>query len=379
MRYNLGKLNFELSDIRSFFSFIKDNIKVDKPLVFGLIIISLFGLFILYSAVSGDSDVWRSQIFRILIAIFAMLFVAQIPSDVLLRWAPWIYLISLVILSLVLFQGEIGQGAQRWLDIGIRFQPSEIMKIAVPMMVAWYLHDKVLPPNLWQLLIILSMVFIPTYLIAKQPDLGTSLLIASSGLLVIFLSGISIKSIISMMLLAIPGSIFLWKNMYEFQRQRVIMLFNPESDALGSGYNIIQSKIAIGSGGVFGKGWLNGTQSQLEFLPEKNTDFIFAVIGEELGLLGALSLLFLYILVIGRGIYIAAQARDTFSRLLAGSISITFFIYVFVNTAMVTGLIPVVGVPLPLISYGGSSMVSLMIGFGILMSIQSHQKLIVQK
>ena len=167
--------------------------------------------------------------------------------------------------------------------------------------------------------------------------------------------------------------------MYEFQRQRVIMLFNPESDALGSGYNIIQSKIAIGSGGVFGKGWLNGTQSQLEFLPEKNTDFIFAVIGEELGLLGTLSLLFLYILVIGRGIYIAAQARDTFSRLLAGSISITFFIYVFVNTAMVTGLIPVVGVPLPLISYGGSSMVSLMIGFGILMSIQSHQKLIVQK
>ena len=165
MRYNLGKLNFELSDIRSFFSFIKDNIKVDKPLVFGLIIISLFGLFILYSAVSGDSDVWRSQIFRILIAIFAMLLVAQIPSDVLLRWAPWIYLISLVILSLVLFQGEIGQGAQRWLDIGIRFQPSEIMKIAVPMMVAWYLHDKVLPPNLWQLLIILSMFFIQTYLI----------------------------------------------------------------------------------------------------------------------------------------------------------------------------------------------------------------------
>ena len=355
-------------------------IHVDFILLFLVFILCSCGLVLLYSASGQNIDLVYSQMIKLFIALLCMILIAQFPPENLDRLSISLYIFGIILLLFVIAFGDIGKGAQRWLDLKIvRFQPSELMKIAVPMMVAWYLHDKVLPPNLWQLLIILSMVFIPTYLIAKQPDLGTSLLIASSGLLVIFLSGISIKSIISMMLLAIPGSIFLWKNMYEFQRQRVMMLFNPESDALGSGYNIIQSKIAIGSGGVFGKGWLNGTQSQLEFLPEKTTDFIFAVIGEELGLLGTLSLLFLYILVIGRGIYIAAQARDTFSRLLAGSISITFFIYVFVNTAMVTGLIPVVGVPLPLISYGGSSMVSLMIGFGILMSIQSHQKLIVQK
>ncbi len=349
---------------------------IDGPLLGGLLLISGFGLVVLYSAVGGNMDLWISQCVRLGIALVALLAVAQLPPDLLRRWSPWGYLLGLTLLSLVLLLGEVGQGAQRWLDLGVRFQPSEIMKIAVPMMAAWVLHDRPLPPRGLQLLVIGALIAVPALMIGMQPDLGTALLIAAAGFLVLVLAGLSMRLMLALGVLSIPGAMVLWHFMQDYQRQRVLTLLDPEADPLGAGYNIIQSKIAIGSGGLFGKGWTNGSQAQLEFLPERDTDFIFAVMGEELGLLGALSLLGLYVFVVGRGLYIAIQARDSYSRLLAGSISLTFFVYVFVNTAMVTGLVPVVGVPLPLVSFGGTSMVTLMAGFGILMSIHTHKKLL---
>jgi len=351
-------------------------LNIDGPLFVGLLLICILGLFVLYSAVGENNRLLLNQIIRLSVAIVAMLMVAQLPPDFLRRWTPWTYLAGLTLLLLVLTIGEIGQGARRWLDLGIRFQPSEAMKLAVPMMTAWFLHDRQLPPRASDLLIIALLIAVPTYLIARQPDLGTSLLIAASGVIVIVLAGISFRLIAGLGALAIPGALVLWNFMQDYQKQRVLTLFNPDSDPLGAGYNIIQSKIAIGSGGLFGKGWTNGSQAHLEFLPERDTDFIFAVLGEEFGLFGVLTLLTLYMFVIGRGLYIAVQAHDTYSRLLAGSISLTFLVYVFVNTAMVTGLVPVVGVPLPLVSFGGTSMVTLMAGFGILMSIHSHRKLL---
>ncbi len=349
---------------------------IDGPLLWGLLLICAVGLVVLYSAVGENMRLWLSQVVRLSVALVAMLIVAQIPPDFLRRWTPWGYLAGLVLLVLVLVTGEVGQGARRWLDLGIRFQPSEIMKLAVPMMAAWYLHDRQMPPRFTQILIIGVIIVVPTVLIARQPDLGTSLLIAASGIIVIVLAGLSIRLMIALAVLSVPGAYVLWQFMQDYQKQRVLTLLNPDSDPLGAGYNIIQSKIAIGSGGMFGKGWTNGSQAHLEFLPERDTDFIFAVMGEEFGLLGVLTLIGLYIFVVGRGLYIAIQAHGTYSRLLAGSISLTFFVYVFVNTAMVTGLVPVVGVPLPLVSFGGTSMVTLMAGFGILMSIHSHRKLL---
>ncbi len=349
---------------------------IDGPLLGGLLLISALGLVVLYSAVGESMRLWMNQLIRLGVALVAMIIVAQIPPGFLRRWTPWAYFGGLVLLGLVLLTGEVGQGAKRWLDLGIRFQPSEIMKLAVPMMAAWYLHDRQMPPRFSQILIIAVIIVVPTVLIARQPDLGTALLIAASGIIVIVLAGLSIRLMIALAALSIPGAYGLWQFMQDYQKQRVLTLLDPDSDPLGAGYNIIQSKIAIGSGGLFGKGWTNGSQAQLEFLPERDTDFIFAVMGEELGLLGVLSLIVLYVFVVGRGLYIAVQAPDTYSRLLAGSISLTFFVYVFVNTAMVTGLIPVVGVPLPLVSFGGTSMVTLMAGFGILMSIHSHRKLL---
>jgi rod shape determining protein RodA len=349
---------------------------IDGPLLSGLLLICALGLVVLYSAVGESMRLWLNQVVRLGVAVVAMLIVAQMPPDFLRRWTPWGYFGGLLLLVLVLTTGEASQGARRWLDLGIRFQPSEIMKLAVPMMTAWYLHDRQIPPRFGQLLIVVVLIAVPTVLIARQPDLGTSLLIAASGVLVIILAGLPIRLMVGMGILAIPGALVLWNYMQDYQKQRVLTLLNPDSDPLGAGYNIIQSKIAIGSGGLFGKGWTNGSQAQLEFLPERDTDFIFAVMGEELGLLGVLALLTLYMFVIGRGLYIAIQAHDTYARLLAGSISLTFFVYVFVNTAMVTGLVPVVGIPLPLVSFGGTSMVTLMAGFGILMSIHSHRKLL---
>jgi rod shape determining protein RodA len=358
------------------FGMLLRRLHIDGPLVVGLLLICGAGLFVLYSAVGESNRLLINQVVRLGVAFVAMLIVAQLPPDFLRRWTPWGYLAGLVLLVLVLTKGDVGQGARRWLDIGIRFQPSEAMKLGVPMMAAWFLHDRQIPPRIGHLAVIAVMIIVPTILIARQPDLGTALLIAASGIIVIILAGMSIRLMIGLGVAAIPGAMILWTFMQDYQKQRVLTLLNPDSDPLGAGYNIIQSKIAIGSGGLFGKGWTNGSQAQLEFLPERDTDFIFAVLGEEFGLLGVLTLLTLYMFVIGRGLYIAVQAHDTYSRLLAGSISLTFMVYVFVNTAMVTGLVPVVGVPLPLVSFGGTSMVTLMAGFGILMSIHSHRKLL---
>ncbi|NNF40904.1 MAG: rod shape-determining protein RodA [Woeseiaceae bacterium] len=349
---------------------------IDGPLLTGLLLISAFGLFILYSAVGESTTLLMNQVARLCVAFIALFAVAQLSPDFLRRWTPWGYLAGVILLLLVLLTGEVGQGARRWLDLGIRFQPSEAMKLGVPMMAAWYLHERQMPPAPLQLLVIALMIFVPTVMIAQQPDLGTALLIAAAGIIVVILAGMSFRLILGLGILAIPGAFALWTVMKDYQKQRVLTLLNPDSDPLGAGYNIIQSKIAIGSGGLFGKGWTNGSQAHLEYLPERDTDFIFAVLGEEFGLLGVLTLLVLYMFVIGRGLFIAVQAQGTFSRLLAGSISLTFLVYVFVNTAMVTGLIPVVGVPLPLVSFGGTSMVTLMAGFGILMSIHSHRKLL---
>ena len=349
---------------------------LDGWLLVGIVGVLLISLLALYSAEGQKLGELLDQVVRMLVAFTALLVMAQISLTWLRRGAPAVYALGLVLLILVLATGEIGKGAQRWLDLGVRFQPAEIMKLGVPLLLCWLLYERPLPPSFGLLLVVLLTVLIPVGMIAIQPDLGTAILIALSGAVVIFLAGLGWRYIVAAGVLTGAAMPALWLVMHDYQRKRVLTLLDPESDPLGAGYHIIQSKIAIGSGGLFGKGWLNGTQGQLEFLPERHTDFIFAVIGEEFGLLGALALLSLYLFIVGRGLYIAAGAPDTFSRLLAGSLSITFFFYVFVNTAMVMGMIPVVGVPLPLVSAGGTAMVTLMAGFGILMSIQTHRKLV---
>ncbi|MFQ5634070.1 MAG: rod shape-determining protein RodA [Gammaproteobacteria bacterium] len=352
---------------------------VDGALLTGILAILAVGLAGLYSAVGQNSAMLVNQGLRILAALAAMLIMAQVEPVFLRRASPWIYGAGLVLLILVLVTGDVGKGAQRWLDLGIRFQPSEIMKLGLPLMLAQVFHERPLPPSFSLILVALSLILVPVALIAIQPDLGTAILIVLSGATVIFLAGIGAGYIIGAAATAVGSIPILWYFvMHAYQKERVLTLLNPDSDPLGAGYHIIQSKIAIGSGGLFGKGWLNGSQGQLEFLPERSTDFIFAVIGEEFGLLGVLTILLIYLFIVGRGLYIAAMAQGTFSRLLAGGISLTFFFYIFVNTAMVTGLLPVVGVPLPLISAGGTSMVTLLAGFGILMSIQTHRKLLAQ-
>ena len=352
---------------------------VDGPLLIGLMLVCGLGMVVLYSAGGQDSSLIVRQVTRLAVAMGAMLLIAQVPPNYLRMWAPWLFLAGTALLVAVLVTGQIGKGAQRWLNLGFfRFQPSELMKLGVPMMAAWFLHRRRLPPSLTELLVLAVIVLVPTLLIARQPDLGTSLLIASSGIFVVLLAGLRFRMMFSLAVMALGALPLLWHFMRDYQRQRVLTLLNPESDPLGSGYHIIQSKIAIGSGGVFGKGWLNGSQAKLEFLPESSTDFIFAVLGEEFGLMGQLVLILLYLFIVARGLYIASQGQDTFSRLLAGSISLTFFVYFFVNMGMVSGLLPVVGVPLPLVSYGGTSMVTLMAGFGILMSIHTHRKLLPQ-
>lgn len=354
-----------------------DFIHLDLPLLVGLLLLCGFGLIVLYSASGQDLGQVQRQLVRLGFAFGIMVAVAQIHPATLKRWSPWLYLVGIGLLVAVLVFGHIGKGAQRWLNLGfIRFQPSEMVKLAVPMMIAWFLSEKALPPDWKRMIFSLLMIVIPVLLIFKQPDLGTSLLVASAGIFALFLAGISWKTITAS--LASLGALApaLWFFMKDYQRQRVLTFMNPESDPLGSGYHIIQSKIAIGSGGIYGKGWLNGTQSHLEFLPERHTDFIFAVLAEEFGFIGIVILLMLYLLIIFRGLYIASRGQDTYSRLLGGSLILVFFVYLFVNTGMVSGILPVVGVPLPLISYGGTSLVTLMAGFGILMSIHTHRKLL---
>ncbi|WP_292756200.1 rod shape-determining protein RodA [Methylophaga sp. UBA2689] len=349
---------------------------MDGFLILGILTLLLFSSVVLYSSGGEDVGLLLRQGVRMAIAITVMIILAQIHPDRFKDVAFWIYAVGLLMLIAVLLFGTIGKGAQRWLDLGFfRFQPSEIMKLAVPLVVAVYLADRPLPPSFVRMFFALVMIAVPALLIAKQPDLGTALLIASSGLIVVFLSGVSWRLIMSFLALAAAAAPVLWYLMHDYQRRRVMTLFNPESDPLGAGYHIIQSKIAIGSGGLQGRGWLQGTQSHLEFLPERSTDFIFAVIAEEFGLIGLTLLITVYLLITARGLYIAAQAQLSYMKLLAGSIAITFLVYVFVNVGMVTGLLPVVGVPLPLISYGGTSMVTLLAGFGILMSIHTHRRM----
>jgi rod shape determining protein RodA len=349
---------------------------VDLPLLIGLLAITVYGLIVLYSASGQDWHYLKRQGVFFLLAYGVMFTVAQVRLQTMEYWSPWIFAGGVVLLVLVLYMGVGAKGAQRWLSIGgFRFQPSEILKLAVPLMVATYLSRRLLPPKLHHVIAVLALIAIPTLLIMRQPDLGTSLLIAASGLLVLFFAGLRWRYILSAIGILLAASWPIWNFVLRgYQKQRILTLFNPEEDKLGAGWNIIQSKTAIGSGGLYGKGWTNGTQSQLNFLPESHTDFIIAVLAEEFGLTGVLLLLALYAWVIVRGLWIAANAQDTFGRLLAGSITFTFFVYIFVNIGMVSGLLPVVGVPLPLVSHGGTSIVTLMMGFGILMAISTERR-----
>ena len=351
---------------------------LDLPLLVGISVLLLLGLFVVYSA-GGQSDALViKQAKRIGVAFIAMIVVAQIPPSVYEKWAVPVFVVGILMLVAVLLVGTVGKGAQRWLNLGfMQFQPSEIMKLVVPIMTARFISQYDLPAKAPQIIATFILMLIPTLLIAKQPDLGTSLLIASSGIFVIFLAGMSWKLIMICLGLASAFAPVLWMFLMKpYQKQRVLTFLDPEKDPLGSGYHIIQSKIAIGSGGIEGKGWLQGTQSQLEFLPERHTDFIFAVFSEEFGLIGVSILLLVYLAIVMRGLWIAVNAQQAFTKLLAGSLTLTFFVYVFVNIGMVSGLLPVVGVPLPLVSYGGTSMVTLMAGFGILMAISTNRRFI---
>lgn len=348
---------------------------IDTPLFIGLILACALSFLILYSASGQNTTVLIRQATRIGVAFVLMIVLAHINPRQFYRHSALLYVFGILLLIAVLVVGLVGKGAQRWLDLGFfRFQPSEMIKITTPMMIAWFLSGYSLPPKPKQLILAGLMITIPTVLIAKQPDLGTSLLVASSGATVLFFAGLSRRFMMATCAVLASLTPVLWHFMKDYQKGRVLTLLNPEADPMGRGYHIIQSKIAIGSGGVHGKGWLGSTQSKLDFLPESSTDFIFAVFAEEFGLLGCLGLLILYLLIISRCLYIAVQAQDTYNRLLAGSLTFTFFVYVFVNIGMVIGILPVVGIPLPLISYGGTSMVTLLAGFGILMSIHTHRK-----
>lgn len=350
---------------------------LDPLLLLLLLVLTGAGMVILFSGSNADMETVERQGIRLGLAFLVMFAFAQIDPAVYRRWGPWIYFLGIVALIGVAIAGVGAKGAQRWLQLpGLpRVQPSEFMKIAVPLMTAWYLGTRPFPPRPSHIGICLLLIIVPVGLIVNQPDLGTGLLIAVSGMFVLFLAGISWKIIASFTALVGMAAPVMWFfGMREYQKQRVLTFLNPESDPLGSGWNIMQSKTAIGSGGLSGKGYLQGTQSHLDFLPESHTDFIVAVLAEEFGFMGIIALVLVYLLIVMRGLYIAAYAQDAYSRLLAGSLTLTFFIYAFVNMGMVSGLLPVVGIPLPLISYGGTSIVTLMAAFGILMSIHTHRR-----
>ena len=349
---------------------------LDLPLLALVLLTAAYGLVVLYSALDRDWMAFQGQLSRLAVAFIVMLIAAQLDLAMLQRWAPVLYGLGMVMLVIVLLVGVQAKGAQRWLGVpGLpRFQPSELMKLAVPLMVASFLADRPLPPTAKTVASVLALIAAPALLIGLQPDLGTAILVAAAGFAVLLLSGLFWRWVLLAGLLGLAALPGLWMVMRDYQRQRVLTLLDPESDPLGAGWNIIQSKIAIGSGGLFGKGLFEGTQSHLNFLPESHTDFIIAVLAEELGFLGVLGLLTLYFLLLTRGLYIATQGRDTFARLLAGGLTLTFFTYLFVNVAMVSGLLPVVGVPLPLVSYGGTSALTLLAGFGVLMAVATQPK-----
>ena len=350
---------------------------LDIPLITGLLLLAGFGLLILFSASGKDWVLVGQQALKLLIAFGLMLILAQIPPTTYKQWAPYLYSICLLLLILVLISGVVSKGSQRWLSLGLfRFQPSEIMKLALPLMLAWYFDGHDLPPNLKALFIAGILIFFPVILVIKQPDLGTALMIAFASIGVLLLAGIPRWLFVTGLGAFLLSAPLLWYKMHDYQRQRILTLFNPERDPLGKGYHIIQSKIAIGSGGWLGKGWFGSGASQLSFLPEHTTDFIFAVACEELGFIGVFIILCLFGFILWRGLQITLMAQDTFSRLIAGSITLLFFISATVNMSMVSGLLPVVGVPLPLISYGGTAMVTFFASFGIVMSVHANRKLI---
>lgn len=354
-----------------------DKLNIDTPLFLGILLLASCGLVILYSASNSNLQKTLHQLTVFFIGFVAMVICAKIPIYKYQKIAPWLFGSIFVMLLIVLISGAISKGAQRWLDIGLfRFQPSESLKLIMPIMVAWYLKDKLLPPNFRVLFISILIIFIPSILILKQPDLGTAVMIVISGMSVLLFAGIKLRFLIFGSVTTVISLPLLWRFLHTYQKERVLTFLNPERDPLGSGYNIIQSKIAVGSGGVFGKGLFNGTQSHLQFLPEHTTDFIFGVLSEEFGLLGCLFVFGICLYIVFRGLYISSQSQDTFSRLLAAGLSLTFFFCFFVNVGMVIGILPVVGLPLPLISYGGTSIVTLMAGFGIIMSIKANQKLL---
>jgi len=351
---------------------------LDKPLVSAVVMLACISLGVIYSASGQDLSITIAQLVRLTIGFTVMFLVAQIRPETLARWTPYVFLTGLGLLIIVLIVGVIGKGAQRWLNLGlVSIQPSEVMKLALPMMVAWFFSQQHLPATIKQVAIAAVIILVPVGLVAIQPDLGTALMIASSGIFVLFLAGMGWTIIAGIMILITAAAPLVWTYyMHDYQRNRILTLFDPAADPLGTGYHTIQSMIAVGSGGVFGKGWLESTQARLDFLPESSTDFIFAVFAEEFGLFGILILFSIFVFVVARGIVIAMYAQETYTRLLAGSLALTFFLYFFVNIGMVTGILPVVGVPLPIISYGGSSVVTLMAGFGMLMGIHANRKIV---
>lgn len=365
------RFNFNTMDLQ--------RLHLDKTLFFALLGLATISMLVVYSASAKDMDATIGHLVRLLLGFGVLLAVAQVRPEILERWSPYIFGIGMVLILAVLGMGVIGKGAQRWLNLGfLKFQPAEIMKLGVPMMLSWYLARGNLPPGVGRLTFAFAMALVPAIIIMKQPDLGTALLVLSAGIFVLFLSGMRRKIILTLFALVAVAVPLAWNHLHDYQRNRVLTLINPEADPLGTGYHTIQSMIAVGSGGFYGKGWLNSSQAHLEYLPESSTDFIFAVFAEEFGLIGSLLLVALYAFIVTRGMIIAYQAQDLYTRLLAGSLSLTFFIYFFVNMGMVTGILPIVGIPLPIMSYGGTSIVTLMAAFGMLMSIQTHRKIVEQ-
>ncbi len=350
---------------------------IDRYLLAAICALLVVGLITLYSATGESTPRIFGQVANIVVAIGLMWIAANVPPHYLQRLALPVYLLGLVLLIAVFFFGEVINGARRWLHVGVtRIQPSELMKVAVPLALAWYFDRYEAVLKLRDFAVAAIMLIVPVLLIAKQPDLGTALLITAAGFFVIFLAGLSWKILVSLFIAGLACMPLLWSVLHDYQRQRILTLLDPSQDPLGAGYHTIQATIALGSGGFFGKGWLNGTQAHLDFLPERSTDFVFAVFSEEFGLFGNLVLVTLFLFIIGRGIFISFNASTLFTRLVAGAVTLTFFTYVFVNMGMVSGILPVVGVPLPLISYGGTSLVSILFGMGILMSIHTHKRLV---
>ena len=350
-------------------------LSVDAVLCGALVAVIVYGLFVLHSAVERDLDLLLGQLARLSLGLVLMLAAAQLRPAFYLKTAPALYAVGVVLLGAVLLVGVEVNGSRRWLEIPglVRFQPSEFMKIAVPLMVAWHFHNRASPPDFKELLIAGGIIAVPAAGIVVQPDLGTSVLVVAGGLGALVLAGLSWRWMLYGFAALAAAAPVLWQQLQDYQQRRILTLFDPEQDPLGAGWNIIQSTTALGSGGLFGKGLHNGTQSQLNFLPESQTDFIMAVIGEELGFAGVMALLVLYMLIVARGLIIAQQSAQSFGRLIAGSLSLVFFVYFFVNIAMVAGLLPVVGVPLPLVSYGGTSAITLLLGFGIIMSVRNQK------